>query len=356
MRRSGNPGMTSRLIAAMAHGAHVRYAVLEALRVGAACARGSLAYQQKVRWPIVRGLVEKAGAHQVSLKDDLVVEISTLSRIERALLLSVSRHPDHVWEPQTTKLLARLSLGAGHVLIGGAYIGDQVVPVAHELRKCGDPTIVHAFEPMDVAYRQLCRNAELNGLSNVIPQKAALWDASGADLSLEGPPALARCIERRQTAKAVASTTIDEYAVRHKLVRVGLIMLDLEGGEERALRGARGVLARPPGDAPHLVFEVHRDYVDWSHGLAATPPVAFVSSFGYVTYAIRDYHDNVAMEDRPIELVPAESVHLDGPPHGFNLLATKDPAIPGRHGFTIVPGVSPKLLLRGDPRLHRPLH
>jgi hypothetical protein len=61
------------------------------------------------------------------------------------------------------------------------------------------------------------------------------------------------------------------------------------------------------------------------------------------------------MDDLPIELVPLDSAYLEGPPHGFNLLASKElKALIARHRLRVVPGVSPKLLSHGDPRLHAP--
>lgn len=63
-----------------------------------------------------------------------------------ALLLSREAAPDHVWEPQTTKLLAALAARPGDILVGGAYIGDQVVPIARVAASRDGR--VHAFEPM----------------------------------------------------------------------------------------------------------------------------------------------------------------------------------------------------------------
>jgi hypothetical protein len=50
-----------------------------------------------------------------------------------------------------------------------------------------------------------------------------------------------------------------------------------------------------------------------------------------------------------------DRVYLEGPPHGFNMLATKDRDLVGRLGLRIVENVSPKLLLDKDPALHHPL-
>jgi hypothetical protein len=104
-----------------------------------------------------------------------------------------------------------------------------------------------------------------------------------------------------------------------------------------------------------VVFEVHRSYVDWSDGLASTEIVQYVESFGYCQFALRDFQSNYDLCGRPIELVPYETAYLDGPPHGFNMLAVKDKRVLDDKTFTISPGVSPKLLLNGDPALHHPM-
>jgi FkbM family methyltransferase len=334
--------------------ASVRSGVFEALRVVGAWLGHSPVYRDRIRWPVIRRMMGTTGVHRVVLEQGIVLEVSALSRIEQSLLLRSRRLPDHVWEPQTTRLLQALARGTRDVIVGGAYVGDQVLLIGRALEPAGGR--VHAFEPMPEIFRRLCRNLELNALANVVARRQALWDRTGDRLSMSGSPALARCVPDEAAAlEAVVSVAIDDYAEAERLDSIGLIMLDLEGAEERALLGARSVLARPPALAPHLVFEVHRDHVDWSDGLEGTGPVALVMSLGYRVFAIRDYHDNVAMHGRPIEVIPVGSVHLDGPPHGFNLLATKDDDLVRRFDLRVVAGVSPKLLRTGDPRLHQPL-
>ncbi len=146
------------------------------------------------------------------------------------------------------------------------------------------------------------------------------------------------------------ATTIDAYARAQGLKQVGLIMLDIEGGEGPALEGAAEQLA----GGPPVVFEVHRHYVDWSDGLAATPIVRNLEDTGYEVYAVRDLQGHEAMSG-PVELIPCRRVVLDGPPHGFNMLALRDPAVLQHPLFRVVTDVSPKLLHHRDPALHQPL-
>ena len=136
---------------------------------------------------------------------------------------------------------------------------------------------------------------------------------------------------------------------------VELIMLDIEGGELEALKGARDLLSRASDSAPVVIFELHGAYTDWSHGLAETDIVRFLSQRGYTVFAIRDYHSNVAMKGRPIQLVEIGSAYIEGPAHGFNMLATKSPETLDASIFRIVGNVSPKLLFHRDPAKHAPL-
>jgi FkbM family methyltransferase len=336
----------------------LRGRLFEALRRAEREAADPRTFRRDVRWPLVRCLLGEETAHQVVLENGLILEVRPDSRIEQALLLSTQPRPDHVWEPQTTRLLLGLAAGAAHVLVGGAYIGDHVLPLAHALAGPAPPGMVHAFEPTEVAFRRLVRNLDLNALSNVAAHRLALWDEAGATLSLCGPAALAspaRADGSTPGGETVPAVTIDDYVASRGLAGVGLIMLDTEGGEERALRGARRLLALPWPQAPHLVFEVHRHYVDWTAGLSGTSVVRLVTENGYTAFAVRDCHDNRSMAGRPIEVIPADRVYLEGPPHGFNLLATKDAGLVRRLGLRVVEGVSPKLLPEKDPALHGPL-
>ena len=107
--------------------------------------------------------------------------------------------------------------------------------------------------------------------------------------------------------------------------------------------------------APNLAFEVHRNNVDWTHGLENTAVVSMLVAHGYRVFAVRDFHSNRLIRGQPIEVITVDRVHPEGPPHGFNLLATKDPGFVERLGWQIVSDVSPKYLFEKDPALHHPV-
>src|SRR5271169_4158461 len=79
-----------------------------------------------------------------SLTNGLKIKFIYNSKIAKEFLLSDPNVPDHVWEPQTTKLLLHFSKNAKNVIIAGAYFGDHAIPVADNIRNSG---ICHTFEP-----------------------------------------------------------------------------------------------------------------------------------------------------------------------------------------------------------------
>ena len=325
----------------------VRNAVFDALRRAEIEAEDATVFREQVRWPLILALLAEAKTHRVVLQNGLIFDVGADSRIEKALLLSPEEHPDHVWEPQTTRLLTALSTGAKNVIVGGAYIGDHVAFIARAVAGR-----VHAFEPANHSFNRLQHHVELNNLDNVVAHRLGLWDTSDVALQLEGDLALASSVPMIDPERAFNSVSIDDYVGSENLAPVELIMLDTEGGEENALLGARHTIER---DSPNIVFEIHRHFVDWTGGLENTSIVSFLTAQGYEVFAIRDFHNNYPMAGTPIEIVPVAHVYLDGPPHGFNVLATKDRELIDRLQLQVVKDVSPKLLLDKDPALHLPL-
>ncbi|HEX2271306.1 MAG TPA: FkbM family methyltransferase [Pyrinomonadaceae bacterium] len=325
----------------------VRNAIFDALRQGELDADEPAVFREQVRWPLILALLAEVKTHRIVLQNGLIFEVGADSRIEKALLLSTEEHPDHVWEPQTTRLLAALATGATNVIVGGAYIGDHVAFIARS-----SAGTVHAFEPSSHSFDRLLHHIEINNLGNVVAHRLGLWDTSDVALQLDGDLALASSVPMIDPANAFNSISIDDYVSSENLAPVELIMLDTEGGEENALLGAQRTIAR---DSPNIVFEIHRNFVDWTNGLENTSIVTFLTAQGYEVFAIRDFHNNYPMAGRQIEVIPVRHVYLDGPPHGFNVLATKDHELIDRLKLRVVKDVSPKLLLDKDPALHLPL-
>lgn len=298
--------------------------------------------------PVVDALHEDTDVYMVHLADGTEIQYLYRTKIARDLLLSAGKAPSHVWEPQTTKLLMQLAAWiSGDVVVGGAYFGDQAILVAQAIAARG--LKVHCFEPNSAQATMLRKNIKLNDLVNVEVNELGLWHQTGDTMRLEGFDSFANAVVVSD-GDGFQTTTIDDY-VNGQQRQVGMIQLDIEGAELAALRGAVRTLKV---DKPAVVFELHRTYVDWTNGLRATPICSLLLDLGYEVYAIRDINSHLEMPRHLVELIELDHVYLEGPPHGFNMLAVPsgfslDPEI-----FRVMRGVSPKLLHHKDPALHHP--
>ena len=278
---------------------------------------GSL--RDDVTGPIIDALHDDEDRYEKTLADGTKFQFLFRTKIARDFLLSDDERPSHVWEPQTTRLLLHLSSGMeGDVIVGGAYFGDQAVLVGKSIAPQGGR--VHCFEPNLAQAAMLQTNIDLNALPNMVVNRLGLWSQSSVRLKLDG-------------------------------FNVGLVQLDIEGAEYGALCGAATTIEQC---RPSIVFEVHRDYVDWSPGLENTPICALLRDAGYTVFAVRDFNTHRELPGKPVELIPADKVYLEGPPHGFNMVAVRDASVFSGPEFKFVENVSPKLLLYKSPSLHHP--
>ncbi|MFC7461093.1 FkbM family methyltransferase [Hydrogenophaga defluvii] len=299
--------------------------------------------------PIIDALHSEQDVYEKQLADGTRFRFLYRTKIARDFILADQERPSHVWEPQTTRLLQHLAAHCpGDVLIGGAYFGDHAAVLGVQLK--GSGRLVHCFEPNSDQAAMLTTNAQLNALDNLRINELGLWHASSQRLRLDGFDSFANAVPAAGD-EGFATITIDAYAEAQGRP-IGVVMLDIEGAELNALQGAAGVLAR---DKPAVVFETHRDYVDWSAGLATTPICSLLSNAGYQLYAVRDFNTHQEMGTRCIELIPVDSVYLEGPPHGFNMLAIADATLITGNLFRQVKNVSPKLLRHKSPALHHPI-
>jgi FkbM family methyltransferase len=306
--------------------------------------------REDVTGPIIDALHCEDDLCEKTLADGTRFAYLYRTKIARDFLMSEMEQPSHVWEPQTTRLLMELSSDLlGDVIVGGAYFGDQAILVARSLPKGGR---VHCFEPNGDQVAMLAKNVELNRLDNVVVNQLGLWSQSNEKLRLDGFDSFANVISAEpDDAAAIDSISIDDYCAATG-TKIGMIQLDIEGAEYKALLGARRTLEV---DKPHVIFEVHRHYVDWSNGLDQTDICRYLAHLGYTIFAVRDFNSHYELRDKTIELIPVDKVYLEGPPHGFNMIAIQNKVRITDSKFRIVERVSPKLLLHKDPALHHPI-
>jgi len=311
--------------------------------------------RENITGPIVDQLyADKNKIYISELQDQIQFKYKYKSKIMRDFILRHEKCPDHFWEPQTTKLLKLLSQKSQNVFVGGAYIGDQVIYIAKELQSHNGTC--YTFEPNTDSFNLLKDNCELNNLDNVIFNNKGLW-YEDKHLIFVGDDSHASSKEAESSAEnGFEAVSLNNYCSEYNIDNIDLIMLDLEGGELNVLKGADRFLTMSYDKAPIVIFEIHSSYVDWSNGLEQTDIGEYLTSRGYFLYSIRDFQSNYPMSGNKIELISSHTTILDGPDHGFNMIAVKNKNILKNDNIVFCENLSPKLLLHRDKSIHFPIN
>jgi len=108
----------------------------------------------------------------------------------------------------------------------------------------GNTGAVHAFEIDPRPLRCLLRNAKTCKNGNIIIYEIAVSDDDAGGYLQAGKDCGHSSLRINGDGKKVATTTLGQWAdTCNNLVRIDVIKLDIEGGEERALLGARDLIA-----------------------------------------------------------------------------------------------------------------
>lgn len=150
------------------------------------------------------------------------------------------------YEPQVMQALRALLPADAVVFDIGANIGVFAVVMAR-LAPRGK---VFAFEPAPESYEYLVRNAEVNGATNIVAERTAVYDRTGSVEFVFSPDAPSGSFvapgagkAATATSEAVTAVRLDDYVAAQGLSRVDLVMVDAEGAELAVLRGAERTLA-----------------------------------------------------------------------------------------------------------------
>jgi FkbM family methyltransferase len=149
----------------------------------------------------------------------------------------------------------RLLSQRGHIVFYdiGANIGTHSLAMA---KAFGDRCLIRAFEPQEEIYRMLCGTIALNNIHNVHCHNMALAEAMGPDIVIQLPDYAAAnnfgglelmppvksdndTMVKSAHHQAIPVATIDHFAEE-----VNLIKIDVEGMEDRVLRGAVNTIAK----------------------------------------------------------------------------------------------------------------
>jgi FkbM family methyltransferase len=208
------------------------------------------------------------------------------------------------FEPDICDLFRRI-LKPGMVVFDlGANAGQFTLMSA---KRVGPAGAVHAFEPAPREFRQLLRNIEINGFTNVMANRLAIGDH-------EGHATLKICHDGRGLYNSlgrpigngpgedviVPITTLDGYVAKTQVARVDVLKVDIEGAELLAMRGAAELLSR--ADAPLIICEFC-DRTAAGMGHTTKQLRACLEGFGFRLY----HYDHL---DRRLRLEPVQE-HYD---------------------------------------------
>jgi FkbM family methyltransferase len=147
-------------------------------------------------------------------------------------------------------LHARRMVGPGAVIFDvGANFGYYALMLAAGLRKDCE---VHAFEPTEATFQRLSRHIALNEMDCIHAHRLALSDAPGT-ASMHGREHNSGAAFLELGEGEVRVSTLDEFVAERGLRRLDFMKIDVEGFEERVLRGGERVLREL---RPHILFEV----------------------------------------------------------------------------------------------------
>jgi FkbM family methyltransferase len=138
-----------------------------------------------------------------------------------------------VWLKQLLESKARL-------VFAGAHIGAVLAPIARELP---DSDVI-AFEPSPRNFRLLNMNLALNGLKNVVAKNLALGERQGRLQFTENSINTGNSRIAREVGEISVDVETLDHVVPASWERVDLMVMDIEGSEVSAMRGADQVLRK----------------------------------------------------------------------------------------------------------------
>jgi FkbM family methyltransferase len=272
--------------------------------------------------PIVRALVlygtrlKHPGQERVHswLRARLRVDVNSACDVERAGLRWRLNPHDYTqrslfWFGERDRWdfhhFARLARPGATVIDVGANFGYYSVALASRLQgQCR----IYAFEPFPRTFDLLKHHIQVNGFNGVItPLDVALSDEPGTAVINEWPGAensgaasLATGPDSKGVVLApsttVAVNTLDAAVAQLAIARLDLMKIDVEGFEERVLRGGEGTLREL---RPAILIEFHRRAL----GRAGSSPERLQEVLGTAGYSL---HRVAGAELAPLTVLPAD--------------------------------------------------
>ena len=175
---------------------------------------------------------------------------------------------------------------------------------------------VVAAEPGAAAGRQLADNLALNGFRNVTIVPKAISDTEGKAALFHNPlgddPQAFSLINDGTSSESeeVEITTLDRLVTEFGLERVDCLKIDVEGAEDRVIKGAAGTLGR---FHPAVIFEMNCPTLLKDGGDPAAAWVA-LGALGYGFFQLQDDGTLTPLATRPTRFGNYVALHPQGRP------------------------------------------
>jgi len=151
---------------------------------------------------------------------------------------SLLANGEYDW-PQITWLKQLLD-AKSRVVFAGAHIGAVLIPLA---RISGTRSII-AYEPSPCNFRLLSLNLALNGIEGVVPINTAVGDRAGEIQFTENSINTGNSRVAPADGEITVNLETLDRTIPADWASIDLIVMDTEGSEVAAMRGAQASLAR----------------------------------------------------------------------------------------------------------------
>lgn len=142
----------------------------------------------------------------------------------------------------------------------GSYIADSILI----FRKHFPDNHIIGFEATTCNYNMALQTLKLNNIKNAIVEHLALGDKQGT-LAISTDQGSANSWTTSflsESNEQCPMDTLDNYVKKHKIKKVGLIKVDIEGAEQLFIQGALETIKR---DRPIILMSIYHNYDDLMH-------------------------------------------------------------------------------------------
>ncbi len=192
-----------------------------------------LSRQLRGRWR-ARSLSAHGIAILAQTKNGLLAVHAGDFNVSRSLLV------DGEYDGPQIAWISDLAQSSSRLIFAGAHIGAVLIPMVLASGARG----VLAFEPSPRNFKLLTANLRLNCLRQVVAINAALGETPGSIHFTENSINTGNSRIAADTGEIQVALQALDAAVPHDWDRVDLIVMDIEGSEVAAMRGARATLAK----------------------------------------------------------------------------------------------------------------